>query len=214
MKVLQTLVFTMLALSFIACASANPFIARDHFALNPGIEGPSCTAPCTPILRAVGTIKIGRDIDPKIQLASMNEEFVKNFLPKVETPVQPTTLTLYVLIQPATEADVMQALGDRAETTMGQLYQLLQKQKPTEQGFIPTENATLVNITSMFIRDAGGKMAEISPDFRLSYGWSLKAIYLDEKVGVADYGVVSPVEQAQIRLEPDPEYFSYYFIAQ
>lgn len=105
-----------------------------------------------------------------IQIAWLNENFKLLFLGKIEKNVEPATLNLYWLAGESLDAPILAELGERAETSLAHLVELLKKQPNGESGSLLTDG--YANI--FYIRGTDGNLWPVFARWR-SAGWCVHA---------------------------------------
>ena len=128
--------------------SAEPFVVQDHFVLN--IES--------------------RD---KILISLIAGDFLKWFQQKREIPAGPATLRCYELQDNAGDASIVAELGGeaRVETTLAQVFWLLERQKRGERGALA--NNGWGNI--FYIRDVSGTLRSVYVHW-CDEAWNVEAV--------------------------------------
>lgn len=96
---------------------------------------------------------------------NLGDNFKINFWQKVERNIPGTILVISDLTKNSPDAPILEELGNRAETTLSQLWHLLMLQSNGEEGGFLLVNGS-ANV--FYIKDAGGKLwavdARWSPD--------------------------------------------------
>lgn len=102
-----------------------------------------------------------------------NDNFKKNFLGKREQSIAPATLRIQKLKKDSFDAPILAELGDAAETTLAQLWELLKKQGSGQKGTL------LVNgwANIAYIRDKNGNLWAVRAGWDSAYdGWDVSAL--------------------------------------
>ncbi|MBI4992088.1 MAG: hypothetical protein HZB99_02615 [Candidatus Harrisonbacteria bacterium] len=110
----------------------------------------------------------------KVKIAYLGDNFRQHFLAKVEEPQAETELRISKLKKASPEAPILAELGDKAETTLASIWELLKKQPKGESGKLLTNG--YANI--FYVRDAKGVLWAVSVRWR-SAGWSVDAISVE-----------------------------------
>lgn len=98
----------------------------------------------------------------EVQIAYMCERFIESFLPKIEKPVQPTTLRFHDLKKRAINPLIIDELGGEGvvEIFLSQMFYLLKQQPIGEDGALCLgKDIRLFNI--FFIRDINNELQSI-----------------------------------------------------
>ena len=125
------------------------------------------TVPATNQFVARDNFKLGKN-----GVGWMNDNFKAWFLGKTEGPAEETTLRYSRLTESSLDAPILKELGDRAETTLANLFHLLSLQAKGGNGVL------LVNgyANIFYVRDASGELRTVIAGWYASYGdWSVDA---------------------------------------
>lgn len=89
-----------------------------------------------------------------VEVGWLGDNFKSNFLDKVEEGVAAATLRIHKLEQASLDAPILEELGDTAETTLAEMWELLKKQGNGQEGTL------LVNgyANIFYIRDANNEL--------------------------------------------------------
>ena len=120
--------------------------------------------------------KVDTSAKAKVKIGCLGDNFTKHFLPKVERDVPATELAVYTLAKASLDIPILAELGDKAETTLAHLWQLLQKQGNGQAGTLLTNG--YANI--FYIRDSDGTLWAVCADWDASCGgWDVEAGSVD-----------------------------------
>lgn len=108
---------------------------------------------------------------PAIKLWYLGDNFKQYFLGKVEKNVPAITLAAHQLTKASVDAPVLAELGDRAETSLAHLWELLTKQANGEAGVLLTNG--YANI--FYIKDADGTLWAVLAFWHAGRGWRVSA---------------------------------------
>jgi hypothetical protein len=139
-------------------ATTIPFVARNWFIVNPGRYAP-------------------------VKISYLNDAFKAQFLGKVEPPHRGSTVRCAKLSLEVTVrgTDIVNALGGRekAETTLEELFSLMETQKNGEDGLLITDGYTNV----FYIKDMDGILRTVHTSWH--NGWLVSANTLADQNGFA-----------------------------
>ena len=159
-------------------------IDRDSFRQRLGLK------PLTPLLRNIGTVKIaatgrlivkerfGKETNVKriFQDDKFKDRFQTWFFGKIEESASETTLRYAELTRWDSDASIISEIGDVRETTLAQIYSLLELQKPGEQGafctaFCPDNSAQNI----FYVRDVNSELRIVCINGRYRDRWEIDA---------------------------------------
>uniref|UniRef100_Q07R16 Uncharacterized protein n=1 Tax=Rhodopseudomonas palustris (strain BisA53) TaxID=316055 RepID=Q07R16_RHOP5 len=109
-----------------------------------------------------------------VAIAWLGATFKQRFIAKTEQPALPTTLQPFHLRRAARASEIAVWLGDRGETTLGDLWCLLKVQPNGEAGALATTSAPNL----FFIRDRDGKLWTVDVLWG-GPGWEIGASAID-----------------------------------
>lgn len=137
----------------IVAATTTPFVARDRFVVNTSDNAP-------------------------LKISYLGGSFNEWFLGKVEQPFWGSTLKYGKLSRRSVDGPIIEELGgeDKAETTLTELFSLMQAQKNDKSGPLLTNGYADI----FYVKDAHGLLRTIYADWGVD-GW-----------GVAAYSVTNP----------------------
>lgn len=134
----------------IAVAGAEKFVAADHF-------------------------KADNETGVKLWLS---DNFKQNFLGKTETVVAGATLTVYEFIKNSLDASIIAELGDRHETSLFHLWELIKKQSKGEEGTLRADG--YANI--FYIRATDGTLWAVNANLN-GDSWVVHAFSVGHPIG-------------------------------
>jgi len=113
-----------------------------------------------------------------VKIFYLNENFQAWFTGKIETPAVKTTLRYAELVEESLDAPILAELGDKAETTLDQVYALMERQPNGEEGILLTNGWANV----FYIRDVNGALRAVSV-FWHGDGWDVDAYSVGHPFG-------------------------------
>ncbi|MDO8495220.1 MAG: hypothetical protein Q7S32_01675 [bacterium] len=134
------------------------------------------------LLRQIATVSssaitkfVAKDVfttkNKSVKIYFVGDNFKKVMLDKVESGIEATTLIVSKLEKASLDVPILSELGDRAETTLGQLYGLLMAQPNGEAGSLLTNG--YANI--FYIRGIDGNLWAVVADWSSGSGWDVSA---------------------------------------
>lgn len=110
-------------------ATTGRFIAKDHFVVDTGEKA-------------------------KVKISHLGDNFRKNFLNKIEETISETSLRYCSLEKSSRGIPIINELGgdDKAETSLAEMFSLMEKQPNGEKGELLTNNCANI----FYIRDSAG----------------------------------------------------------
>jgi len=138
--------------------ATDKFIARNHFVVNSPASA-------------------------KVKIGLLGDNFKLWFLNKVEESNGQTELCYHQLRKPSVDKSILQELGDSAETTLSQIWELLNLQPRGENGVLLTDG--YVNI--FYVCDASGVLRAVYVYWHSGYGdWVVDAVFVEGPDGWRD----------------------------
>ncbi len=133
-------------------ATTTLFIAKDHFVVNTKKNAP-------------------------VKISYLGDNFKAQFLGKEEQPFAGSTLNYGKLSRSSVDGPIIAALGgeEKAETTLTELFSLMEAQKNGEDGLLLTNG--YANI--FYIKDVTGVLCAVSAGWG-GDGWSVSAIVVTD----------------------------------
>jgi len=131
-------------------AQTGKFIASDKFVVNTGDKA---------------TLKI----------AYVSDQFKEWFLDKTEEPADGSQLARYKLVEPSTILDMVGALGDKANTTLAQVFYLMEQQGRGEEGVLLVDGYANIFI----VPDINGVLRAVFVHLS-SDGWDVYALLVED----------------------------------
>lgn len=122
-------------------ATTQPFVVKDEFVVN--------TSP-----------------EALVKISFMGSNFREWFLGKTEEPTAGTTLCYAKLVNPSVDGPILAELGDKAETTLTQIYALMECQPNGEGGVLLTNERANI----FYARDVNGSLRAVYVDWP-GVGW-------------------------------------------
>ena len=126
-------------------ATTQPFVAKDKFVVNIGAESP-------------------------VKILFLGSNFREWFLSKTEEPARQATLRYAKLMESSVDGPILAELGDKAETTLSQIYALMERQPNGKEGILLTNG--WANI--FYARDVNGSLRAVNVNWN-SDGWNANA---------------------------------------
>ncbi|MBM3257670.1 MAG: hypothetical protein FJZ05_00415 [Candidatus Nealsonbacteria bacterium] len=113
-----------------------------------------------------------------INIAWLGDNFKSWFLKKIEEPVGKADLRYMKLTSPSVDGPILAELGeDRAETTLAQIFSLMERQPNGEKGILLTNG--YANI--FYVRDVSGILRAVHVRW-CSDGWSVRASSVENPI--------------------------------
>lgn len=153
--------------------------------IHPRETAVSVPAPPKPLLEPIGTIVIpatteqfivrerfvvGTDQKARVKISYLGDNFRDRFLDKIEEPAAEATLRYAMLRRSSWDAPILAELKDTAETTLSQMFWLMERQSNGERGTLL--NNGRANI--FYILDAAGVLRAVFT-FWYGDGWGAYA---------------------------------------
>lgn len=114
-----------------------------------------------------------------VKIAWLGDNFKTNFLDKIEENVKAAELKIHRLEQDLLDAPIIAELGDVAETTLADFWELLKKQGLGQKGGLLTNG--YANIA--YIRDTNDELWAVRADWGAgSGGWSVEACSVTDPI--------------------------------
>ena len=127
--------------------------------------------------RFVAREKFVRNGTVKISFPGSN--FQKWFLAKTEEPLAETELRIAKLTKPSMDGPILTELGEKGETTLAQIYALMERQANGEEGVLLTN----MWANAFYIRDVNGTLRAVGVRWA-SYDWHVFADLLGTPDGL------------------------------
>ena len=112
-----------------------------------------------------------------VKIAWLGATFRQRFLSKTEDAPSPVTLRAFAVGRPVRTAEIVSDLGDRRETTLGELWCLLAAQPAGESGLLIT--TAIPNL--FFMRDDSGVLWTVDVLWG-GAGWEIGASAIDRNI--------------------------------
>ena len=105
-----------------------------------------------------------------VKFAWFGDNFKQHFLHKEEAPQGEVELKVSKLKKNSLDKPILNELGDKAETTLASIWELLKKQPNGEQGTLLTNGCANI----FYVRDSKGVLWAVGVDWR-GVGWRVSA---------------------------------------
>ena len=121
----------------------------------------------------------------RVKIYTTGSNFDKWFLGKVEEPISETELRYHRLRRPSVDEPILAELGgqEKAETTLTELYTLLEQQPRGEEGILLTNGCANI----FYVKDVSGSLRSVCAGWgSRSGGWGLSAYLVGSPHGWCD----------------------------
>lgn len=120
------------------------------------IQG-TITVPALP--RFIASQKFVVDAKDTPKISYLYRDFRKWFLEKIEEPVEETQIRCMTLVKPSKDKQILSKLGKKAETTLGQIYALMEYQANSQDDVLLLDEWVATNL--FYVRDTNGSLRAV-----------------------------------------------------